>query len=88
MIVASPESSFGAGYDHLVPPGQTHLRPYVDAHARPREGSAPQLPAAPSPHLYDRCRKATRINVTAIRKAARIVPLKVPETLETPPRRL
>src|SRR5258707_14217974 len=71
------------GYDHLVPPGQTHLRPYVDAHARPREGSAPQL----RPHVYDRFRKATRINVTAIRKAARMVPLKVPETLEIPPLR-
>jgi hypothetical protein len=25
------------GYHHLVPPGQTHLRPFVDAHARPRD---------------------------------------------------
>src|ERR1700740_2078577 len=32
--------------------------------------------------------KATRKNVAAIRNVARIVPLKVPETLETPPRRL
>src|SRR5271165_2983054 len=32
--------------------------------------------------------KATRKNVAAIRIVARIVPLKVPETLETPPRRL
>jgi hypothetical protein len=32
--------------------------------------------------------KAMRKNVAAIRKVASIVPLKVPETLETPPRRL
>jgi hypothetical protein len=25
------------GYHHLVPPGQTHLRPYVDAHPPPRD---------------------------------------------------
>src|SRR5580692_2159445 len=24
------------GYHHLVPPGQTHLRPYIDGHARAR----------------------------------------------------
>ena len=39
------------------------------------------------PHAYCGL-KATRKNVAAIRNVARIVPLKVPETLERPPRRL
>jgi hypothetical protein len=28
---------FMPGYHRFVPPGQTHLRPYVDAHARTRD---------------------------------------------------
>jgi hypothetical protein len=65
--------------------GNDHNRPIESGSCRTAGEEAHPITAK---HLYDRCRKATRINVTAIRKAARIVPLKVPETLETPPRRL
>src|SRR5258707_5964741 len=35
------------GYHHLVPPGQTHLRPYVDAHA-PTRGAIPNWRTTPT----------------------------------------
>jgi hypothetical protein len=37
------------GYHHLVPPGQTHLRPYVDAHA-PTRGAIPNWRTTPTLH--------------------------------------
>jgi hypothetical protein len=37
------------GYDHSVPPGQTHLRPYVDAHARAAGPNAHQSPFSSAP---------------------------------------